>query len=356
MSKVEIAMGKTAVLSDVHFGIEECNLRGTHAAGRANVEKLMQALKRHELDELILLGDIFDMNLSNFAESVTASKYFFEQLKQLPSLAKITYVPGNHDHIIWFLHILEKEIIQVLRSGGVPKADFNFTNRVFPRKASFLAKMVPDTVQFNVQYPFVRRNLGGKQYIFFHGHYIDKIQNLLKNLMTSLLPNLQKHNLDQLEIFCAPQYELFTMIAQTQLGRVGLRKRYGQLSSIFDPTVAIDDFDSALKGHLTDFAGQWVGNNNAIDVVDYVIYGHTHCAGISRKQWDINPKLIKMNTGCWMKTESDRIGDYVLIDKDVAHPQLYYLSTKQAQPMLHGDSQLLNDGVLFKLRKGWRIF
>ena len=108
--------GKTIVLSDLHFGVAECSI-GTwsedHLLPKEKKKKNKKNLERlfdyfgdvKNLQHIILLGDVFDLHLSNLTSAIKASMSFFQKLQDIPTLREIEYIPGNHDHLLWSLHV-----------------------------------------------------------------------------------------------------------------------------------------------------------------------------------------------------------------------------------------------------------
>ena len=98
-------MGKIVIISDMHFGVDECNFNIDAKYGRRlndirkkNIDNFFSWLNQYGvIEEFIFIGDIFDLQLSNFAKAVTGSYYFFKKLSKMKHLKKITYIPGNHD-------------------------------------------------------------------------------------------------------------------------------------------------------------------------------------------------------------------------------------------------------------------
>lgn len=347
-------MEKIIVLSDVHFGIKECKLNGSLNGkelkkGKANVDKFFEAIKPlGDIQEFIFLGDIFDLHLSNFFNVTKSSRYFFSNLKKLKSVKKITYIPGNHDHAFWLYHIVWNDIIKKLRRSMPLDREIKVTNKVFKNNDSFLYKLFRNDIDFAVTYPFEKRYINNKLYLFFHGQFIDKLHAKYLSLITLFLPDIKKRdtNIDQLEIFSSPLYELFNLIAQTQIGRTGLRKRYDQFSFIFKRDENIDYFKKKVEEHIKQYAGQ-SNSNNAIDVLDYAIFGHTHCAGVGTKKYKRNKKLVKINSGCWAR-DDNILGEFIFISPEEKHPQLFYLTESQPSCLYHKDTIDLNNGTIPK--------
>ena len=54
-----------------------------------------------EVDELVLLGDIFELATATITTAADAGRVFFNWLFQWVHPGKIVFVPGNHDHVFW---------------------------------------------------------------------------------------------------------------------------------------------------------------------------------------------------------------------------------------------------------------
>ena len=357
-------MGKIILMSDIHFGLKECNLnieeadqREINTKRKTKIDDFIEWLniQQKDIEEFIFIGDIFDLHLSNFTKAISGSYYFLRKLDNLKGLKKITYIPGNHDHTIWLLHIFYFDIIKKFESNNFPKfkGDFNFVyDRFFeePNFPSFLRTIFTrkkDT-KFCVTYPFKKENIAGKDYLFFHGHFLDKDQRVTQKLFKILLKDLDLSQLQQFELFCSPQYETFFLLAQCTEGRTGLKNRYeGVKKYLKKYRKPVHDLNRKIREHLRE-AGLRINNNPVFDELDYVIFGHTHYAGIGHYRFKKNPKLIGMNTGSWDHSD-DRIGEFIVIDKNMSpnqHPQLYVYKWKQPTPILHMHSELLNDGEI----------
>lgn len=309
-------MGKIIVISDIHFGLNRCNLniedkdrRKIKIKRKEKIDYFFNWLitEQKDIDEFIFIGDIFDLHLSNFTKAVSGSYYFLKKLAHLKGLKKITYIPGNHDHTMWLLHIFYFDIIKKFEGNIFPKfkGDFNFVyNRFFkePKSPSFLQRIFTDRkdIKFCVTYPIlIRENIAGKNYIFFHGHFLDKTQRITQKLFKMLLPKLELSELQQFELFCSPQYETFFLLAQCTAGRKGLKNGYDEVKKYLgDYRKPVDKLNKEIKNHLKE-SRRLINNNPAIDELDYVIFGHTHYAGISQYTFKDYPKLIRMNTGSW---------------------------------------------------------
>lgn len=355
-------MGNIVVISDIHFGLKECNLDIDNADATEIKTKRKDKIdyflgwlvtQQKDIDEVIFIGDIFDLHLSSFAKALSGSYYFLKELANLKGLKKITYIPGNHDHTMWLLHIFHSDIIKKFEKDLYPKFtyDFNFVyNRLFeePDSGSFLGNIFTGRkqIEFCITYPFKNERIAGKNYIFFHGHFLDKGQRVTQKLFNIFLKDLDLSELQEFELFCAPQYETLFLLAQCTAGRRGLEYRYNKVKKYLDDyRKPVFRLHKRIRQHLQETRLR-INRNPASLELDYVIFGHTHYPGISKYRFKNNPKLIAMNTGSWENT-NNTVGEFLLIDKDMPpgrHPQLYVYKWSQPAPILHEDSELLNAG------------
>jgi len=362
-------MSKIIVFSDIHFGCADCNLDisddDPDNIMQERVEKIDSFFEwlnsdHSNIDECILLGDIFDLHLANFNRAIVGSYYFLEKLAHLPNLKKITYIPGNHDHTLWLLHIYHWNIIKELESAVHPQLDLNedlkCVNRFFkkPPFPSFLEKLFSagNDVEVRVTYPnYKKEQVGGKNYVFFHGHFLSKKQKISRMMFKRFVPVIDSSDLQELEVLCSPQYETLFLLAQCPQGRIGLLDWYkGKLGSWLDCGKHVNQFNKRIRIYLLD-SGLEIGNAAAYFKLDYVIFGHTHRAGIGHFRFRKNPKLISMNTGSW-ENSKDKFGEFIIIDKNAStntHPQLYEYKWTEPTPNLHDETKMLNKkGIPFK--------
>src|SRR3989338_5631641 len=69
---------KILIISDVHLGRENCNIKA-----------LLEILTSYSFEKLIILGDLFEKR------AMISQLEFLEYLQKIA--AKITYINGNHD-------------------------------------------------------------------------------------------------------------------------------------------------------------------------------------------------------------------------------------------------------------------
>ena len=107
---------KLLAMSDTHVG--EWTSLLTYGAGRQHLWKTFRDTfgaefdrdsdGRLQVDELVLIGDIPDRTLSTTWQITQACSALMATLGSALDVAKVVYVPGNHDHTMWtsFQHSL----------------------------------------------------------------------------------------------------------------------------------------------------------------------------------------------------------------------------------------------------------
>lgn len=329
-----------AVLSDIHFGYERCTLNTTHARSAKNINVLCAELEKNKVSEIIFLGDIFELQICDFATAFRESDSFFSALGALSNLKLVTFVPGNHDHVLWNYHVVRKEIVSKLDSGtnAVPDEKFSFVRHQFGSAETFLKRLsVNPKVEVAVEYPFLMREVDGRRYLFLHGHFLDSAQMLTYTLTTKLLPGKPTvGDIEQLEVYASQQYLLLTNIAQTEYGRAGIRKRFNQLFGWFKEKGIYSDF-AKLREHVQDYAGLWMTSGNPVfKMANYIIYGHTHLPGVEKINWVGTSHVATLNTGAWV--DDQREGSVVLIGHKNTAPILYEIKSGAASLTTHPDN------------------
>lgn len=359
-------MEKIAVLSDIHFGADECNLN-CPTNGRRNkkvktkIDRLFDWFISNDTKEFIFLGDIFELHLDTFSDSIDNSGCFFARLNALGP-TKVTYVVGNHDHTIWLLHIYYHDIIDKFL-GGNPKelTPFRFVNRRFTagKQPSFLAEFFGSPKDFSVVYPIeLRDDIGNKNFVFLHGHLLDKKQQIVGLMLGMIFPGMRSANLRELELFCAPQYESLFLLSESESGKENLKDIYGGIKKkrkwkkAFNYRVLPHLYNKRLFHHLSESELKF-GVESIARTADYVIFGHSHVAGINFNKFSYNKNLIAMNSGCWITNErigsKKLMGHFILIDKngvDMSRPRLYSYFWNVDNPEEHEDSVALRQGRL----------
>jgi len=180
------------ILSDLHFGNEECLLNDEKVQS-SFFRRLREYTKDKKLKEVVLLGDIFDFWVQEPTGALEASKDFFEGLWEL-DIGKITYVPGNHDH---HLKVVAWESFSLPSNEGVRAKMEDFTlhlkdggilREIFSKRLGMIAD-----IEFEVGYPAYELDIGKHHVLLTHGHFFDKLQTLS---LRDRVPQLEKLNVE----------------------------------------------------------------------------------------------------------------------------------------------------------------
>ncbi|MBI5641178.1 MAG: metallophosphoesterase [Nitrospirae bacterium] len=195
------------VLSDMHFGTPESSINDM----RFNSALIKYMVSRAPWEEIVLIGDLLDINLSTFTRSIEGTtgegqdkllfgfRTFIEALDSLmkqkeppqglKELAKNWYyVPGNHDYKIWDMLATTVVCTDVLSDGkpmgSVPTPLMKYK---WIGMESFIAGIFrPYGVQDQVvvEYPNHEILFGKEQemMVLTHGHYLDPTQTGFNNL------------------------------------------------------------------------------------------------------------------------------------------------------------------------------
>lgn len=185
------SMAVRVIFSDLHFGDPLCSLR--RKVVTQGLRSFLQGLGR--IDEIILAGDILDANISSLTRAIEGLKGTGAWPKQLGfrawlsylledggvDVGRIIYIPGNHDYIVWNILSTDKAFVQPISNGQVP-TELPLMEAVFSKP--FIRGVAPFSMQdkFSVIYPDYEFNLAGQSVLVTHGHYLDELQTLMKNL------------------------------------------------------------------------------------------------------------------------------------------------------------------------------
>jgi UDP-2,3-diacylglucosamine pyrophosphatase LpxH len=181
-------MSFALVLSDLHFGDSRCTLHSMRTA-----RQLVEQLKEFQpLKELILLGDILDLQLATWAQAIEGRilkppmkravgfRYFLNFLLEQTNARTITYVPGNHDYKIFDYHSIDRHLLSPLKNGKKLSGRVSYF-RKFP--LSFLQGLVEKPqIQMRVVYPHHFLRIRDGRLLLTHGHYFDASQSFYRTI------------------------------------------------------------------------------------------------------------------------------------------------------------------------------
>ena len=119
---------KLAIISDTHFG-DETGTLVAHDNGRyrrsAKYQKFAEAAGQDN-DFIVLLGDILDFSIRDYAAVYNEARAFFQFLQQDKIARAVIYVPGNHDYGMWNTVEHQVRIIYPI-SSGQPARSFRWS-------------------------------------------------------------------------------------------------------------------------------------------------------------------------------------------------------------------------------------
>ncbi|MBM4241874.1 MAG: hypothetical protein FJ150_09485 [Euryarchaeota archaeon] len=296
------------VLSDLHFGLEA----NSSFQNEDTIKKFKQEIEKEienrnvELEEIILLGDVFDFWRATPDKAIAASKPFFKSISEFNT--DIVFVVGNHDHHLVIMDHEAKFMNNLERTGETQKTIFssqlelnNFLDNICPVKS------------VKIKYPYHIKKIDGKCFVFQHGHHLDFFQTLMPSMMTSLSSFLETifsklTGKKSVENVYYPRQEKFeTIMSHTyenlyQSAFVGeyvklengfwtipktMGTLWGNVCKTLRYTPVSRQYESILK-----FVRKYYENNN----VSCFVYGDTHKAG----GYFGDGTLLAVNSGCWI--------------------------------------------------------
>ena len=315
---------RTAVVSDLHLG----SLGGTDLAStRAYRRRLLEALEG--ADRVVLLGDVLEERERPLAELLAVSGSFFDELAAVTAGARVTIVPGNHDH-----GLAEPWLTALRLEGGALEAAHEWPVEPGQGAAGRIAARLPDS-EVTLAYPglWLRPDVYAT-----HGHYLDlhltvpRLESIAASAMTRISgrPAACASAADY-EAVMAPIYAFFAELAQgaspRSLARGSRTSREvwrrvnggGSLARFLLGRVTIPGAVAALnrlgvgpfKPVLT---GEELRRSGLLSMgrvaetlapgAEHVLFGHTHrpgpLPGDDRAEWTTLSGTRLWNSGCWM--------------------------------------------------------
>ena len=315
---------RTAVVSDLHLG----SLGGTDLASTPAYRRhLLEALEG--ADRVVLLGDVLEERERPLAELLAVSGSFFDELAAVTAGARVTIVPGNHDH-----GLAEPWLTALRLEGGKLEAAHEWPVEPGQGAAGRIAARLPDS-ELTLAYPglWLRPDVYAT-----HGHYLDlhltvpRLESIAASAMTRISgrPAACASAADY-EAVMAPIYAFFAELAQgaspRSLARGSRTSREvwrrvnggGSLARFLLGRVTIPGAVAALnrlgvgpfKPVLT---GEELRRSGLLSMgrvaetlapgAEHVLFGHTHrpgpLPGDDRTEWTTLSGTRLWNSGCWM--------------------------------------------------------
>ena len=114
---------KISIISDTHFGDENCTLvalqNGTVVNG-PKYDKFKDAVGQGN-DYLVLAGDILDFSVASYEEAYRSAQFFFKRIQEDNISKEIIYLAGNHDADIWHIIQHQRAVINRLQNTKLPE-------------------------------------------------------------------------------------------------------------------------------------------------------------------------------------------------------------------------------------------
>ena len=322
-------MAKRLILSDLHFGDPLCSLRREFVT--TGLRQFLQGLK--DVDELILAGDILDVNIASLTQAIEGVKgpeswpkqigfrawlaFLFDGLEF--NVNKIVFIPGNHDYIIWNILATDKAFVQPISQGQVPK-NLPLMKGVFPH--AFIRGVFPKELweRFIVVYPDYEFNLSGRKIFVTHGHYLDDQQTLFKNLQ-ELIDEANGNEAKAVRKFFigTAQYQAVANAVSYMKGmREFIYRVHKKLGKLLDKVDIIGKLRNQPINNSMVRAIELYLRYFSDTQPDVFIFGHTHEAG---HIFDIifdgkyRRSIEIWNTGCFIE-KGNIAGSFILTEDD----------------------------------------
>ncbi len=310
------------VLTDMHFGTPE---------SAVNDQDKRAALAAYladgsPWDEIVLAGDILDMNLSSLTLALEGGgalcgfRKFLGELharmqakKAGGSLADVAgrwvYVPGNHDYKLWDMLATQVVCEDVLAAGdpmGTVKTPLQ--RHAWSGKSSFLSGIFKAKEQYDlsgsvdVEYPDHSISFDEEVMLVTHGHYLDASQtrftDISEILPDGLPPEEVASRIRRLFIETAQYQAVASAVSYTRdtkrivsdlFGPAGLANKIGKLVDAARGLAATLFFGGGgSRGE--GLSGKWLRNIDsylqhmapkqpAPRAVRWFVFGHTHKQG-----------------------------------------------------------------------------
>ena len=128
---------KLAVISDVHFGDPCSSLAAIKGGGVPELGRTFEPFAEaagKSNDFLVLMGDIFDFSVSDYATAYAIASIFFAEVNRRGIAREILYIPGNHDFSCWNIALHEINVINQVKAGQLPKMRWTIPAVLDPRQ------------------------------------------------------------------------------------------------------------------------------------------------------------------------------------------------------------------------------
>ena len=318
---------RTVVVSDLHLGTFTRRDLLRHASARAALAERLQGT-----DHVVLLGDVLELRETPISGVLAQAEPFFRELGDAARGARVTIVPGNHDHQ------LAAPVLEALAPDG-PSGLAHSASAPSTGPTAVLAEWLEDA-PLELAYPglWIRPDVYA-----MHGHYLDchaaipALERLAVAVIERVIggPPPGPRGIADYEAATEPLYSLLYSLAQASrrrrsfLGgggrsarawvRLAGRDRRRDLRSRVAASVLVPVVVAALSragvGPLTsDLSGPSLRRSCLRAMADvvaglridaaHVVFGHTHrpgpLPGDDTWEWELPGGARLINTGSWL--------------------------------------------------------
>jgi UDP-2,3-diacylglucosamine pyrophosphatase LpxH len=219
---------RALVISDTHFGAwtGEDILR--------EPDNLALLAPHLDVDEVILLGDLFDLLFARSRDAFTAAEGLFELLRERLQGKRFVFLAGNHDH--YFVERRREELLELELAEG--RAADDSRSLVGADAFRWFLERRLEGVEVDIRYPTYM--FGGV--LCTHGHYLDFYASrggavpgrLLARVMWSIAVGQpdQEPTVDDLEATTEILTGLLFTIAQLPNGTRAQRQTFADLQAL----------------------------------------------------------------------------------------------------------------------------
>jgi UDP-2,3-diacylglucosamine pyrophosphatase LpxH len=253
---------------------------------------LVHRLKDYQpLEEIILLGDILDLQLASWAQAIEGRildvpakravgfRYFLNFLLQETAAKQVTYVPGNHDYKIFDYHSIDRHLLLPLRTGKKLSGRVSYY-RKFP--FSFLQGLVQSsTAQVRAIYPHHILRIDKFRLLLAHGHYFDPSQSFYQHIAKAFAEQGAKPKIAAVRKNFFRRSSAYQNVVSGFSIQPGLRAIF---NSVYQPVTSFQEkfrhrirqsfLTPAMRRNIETYVSFCYRGK-----VDGVIFGHTHRPG-----------------------------------------------------------------------------
>ena len=323
---------RALVLSDLHLGA----WTGDPVLSRPYArERLAEHLEG--LDELILLGDVFDFLFSSVEDAFAQAEPFFDLVADRMRGGRVVFLAGNHDHHITVRDLRTAVEIKVATGCDGPALERAYAaeHRNFFQR--YLDRRLPG-VESELVYPAYRFG----ETLLCHGHYLDA--HMSGSLANRLLigatwrvaggrpQNGSAPRLADYESCIVPLTELLFSVAQMPHGQDAQMRVHDHVERL-GKVLRVAGVAHRLRRRCRaprvpeqlDAYAQVVHNLGWDGMARQFVFGHTHrpLDGVEHRG------LRYWNTGSWIHEPAtgEWPGTAVLLDTAAREPQLVQILT-----------------------------